>query len=305
MNDSADCLVGPSKLSGIYGSPFAQTEAEEVSRHAPRGSRTSWALNLVAWITSVVIAIIGCEKVEKTIEQSVGKAVQETVNPVRMQQSAEPLSHTHAALHAHALANQGSYPAAGSENPGTKESLSWRVQLLPYLGQQSLHSQIKQQGAWNSQANVALHSQMPSAYRSPHFQSADHKTVVLVPVSPPRQKGNTVFQPEKAGSLMEVIDGTSNVILVVEADAEAAVEWVRPADLSVEESQPKRGLGHLVPGGFSAVFVDGSVRFINSDIDDKILLGLFGRDDGIQVHRQLREHSRETSPRTVGAVSFR
>jgi hypothetical protein len=80
---------------------------------------------------------------------------------------------------------------------------------------------------------------------------------------------------------------------------------MRPADLAFDQANPKRGLGKLIPGGFCAAFVNGSVRFISNNIDDNTLAKLMQRDDQQQIGEPFDDHSQLISPKTVGAVSFR
>ncbi len=48
--------------------------------------------------------------------------------------------------------------------------------------------------------------------------------------------------------------------MLVEADAEQAVEWTRPADWEFNPAQPFAGVGKLRAGDFLTLFADGSVH---------------------------------------------
>jgi len=89
-----------------------------------------------------------------------------------------------------------------------------------------------------------------------------------------------MFPPgPKPVRIQDVLDGTSNTIFIVEADADRAVVWTKPEDYSYDPAKPLDGLGKEA-GGFNAVFVDGSVRVISRKIDPKTLAALFTRDGG-------------------------
>jgi hypothetical protein len=71
--------------------------------------------------------------------------------------------------------------------------------------------------------------------------------------------------------LVDISDGTSNTILTVEVNDDAAVIWTKPDDLDIAAGDVlKKILGHY-DGGFIIGIADGSVRFIRATIDPKIL----------------------------------
>ena len=83
--------------------------------------------------------------------------------------------------------------------------------------------------------------------------------------------------------MRQILDGTSNTLLVAEADVDLAVPWMSPKDIVFDPKQPKRGLGKTYGKTFPAVFADGSVHHISSDIDDQVLRNLVHRNDGNSV----------------------
>jgi hypothetical protein len=76
-----------------------------------------------------------------------------------------------------------------------------------------------------------------------------------------------------------ITDGISNTIMIVETDPDQAVTWTQPDDWELD-TNPARGLGQLRPGGFCALFCDGSVQFIRTDTGTENLRRLFVCDDG-------------------------
>lgn len=67
--------------------------------------------------------------------------------------------------------------------PRGENGHSWRVYLLPYLGEQDLYNQIRLDEPWNSDWNKQFHNQMPRVYANPLcrqiFREAKNETVCL------------------------------------------------------------------------------------------------------------------------------
>ena len=83
------------------------------------------------------------------------------------------------------------------------------------------------------------------------------------------------FGPAKQVTTLQMMtDGTSNTVAVVEA--RNAVPWTKPDDLPFDPNAnaPLLGAGSPHPGGFNALFADGSVRFLKSTIDLQTLKAL-------------------------------
>jgi prepilin-type processing-associated H-X9-DG protein len=84
--------------------------------------------------------------------------------------------------------------------------------------------------------------------------------------------------------MKEISDGTSNTILVVEADPDHSVIWTKPDDFEVDLENPARG---LASGGqlFNAVFADGHVEALEGSMNSKTLRAMFTRDGGERIER--------------------
>lgn len=142
---------------------------------------------------------------------------------------------------------------AASYDAADRPLLSWRVELLPYLGHEHLYSQFQLDQPWDSPHNRALLAQIPRVYQSP--ERCDEKTNYLV-----FRASYTPFGQRPPGmSLSRIEDGLADTVAIVEADEGAAVPWTKPADLDGDLDEFRRQVGNLREDGFFVVWLDGSV----------------------------------------------
>jgi hypothetical protein len=169
----------------------------------------------------------------------------------------------------------GRFPTDVRDKDG-KPLLSWRVQILPYIEQDKLYKQFKLDEPWDSDNNKKLIAQMPKTLRSPRQgDTTKDKTTYLAPLG----KG-FIWDDPKGIKIFEIADGTSNTIVLVEADDERSVIWSKPEDITIDVKNPFNGLlGHYTDGIHIAM-ADGSVRFMKKNVDPKTLWAMFTRDGG-------------------------
>jgi hypothetical protein len=165
-------------------------------------------------------------------------------------------------------------PAYRSDKDG-KPLLSWRVSILPFLGQGPLYEQFHLDEPWDSEHNKRLIPQMPAVFRSPWSHAEPGKTNYLGVAG---RRG--IFPGKEGVRFADIRDGTSNTIAIVEADDAAAVEWTRPGDFEPKLADLEGRLGGLRDGRFLALFADGSVSMISSRVAPATLNTLFTRDGG-------------------------
>lgn len=132
-------------------------------------------------------------------------------------------------------------PAAAIFDKQTgKPLLSWRVRMLPYLGEDKLYKEFHLDEPWDSEHNRKLIPRMPKMFAHPATKSAaEFKTHYRVFVSPAKlEAGKTdKFAPPFSLSptfdttlgRMTVADGTSNTIAIVEATE--PVIWTKPEEI--------------------------------------------------------------------------
>jgi prepilin-type processing-associated H-X9-DG protein len=159
----------------------------------------------------------------------------------------------------------GRFPPAGIRDRTGKPLYSWRVALLPFMGENALHQEFHLDEPWDSQHNRPLLDRMPKVYAEPS-ETSTSETVYQVFTGP-----RTAFEDPNGQQLSTFTDGPANTLLVVEAIQ--PVRWTEPVDLAYPP-------GNRHGGGFNAAFADGSVHFLRANIDEQVLRALITRNGG-------------------------
>ncbi|MFO1000227.1 MAG: DUF1559 domain-containing protein, partial [Planctomycetaceae bacterium] len=164
----------------------------------------------------------------------------------------------------------------GETGDAKKSGLSWRVHILPYLDQAELYNQFHLDEAWDSPHNMALVNQMPDVFKVPGVDQPGQTTVHVFAST------NTPFDPEKPVGFRDMVDGTSNTIMMVVAGPETAAPWTKPGGLTLDSANPAGALGTPGPS-FTVAFCDASVRNISVTLDPQVLSNLIQFNDGNPV----------------------
>lgn len=206
------------------------------------------------------------------------------VDSVRRSRSTKNLKHIALAMHNYHDVYKH-FPSPASFGPDGKPLLSWRVHVLPFIEQNELYKQFHLNEPWDSEHNKKLIAQMPAVYRSPKLRLGEKgRTNYLVPVG----NGALFSSMQDTPTFRDMTDGTSNTIMVVEANDQHAVVWTRPDDLEFDPADPTKGLRGVYRTGFLTVFADGSANFIKFPENPEqrsILKAFFTRAGGEAVQR--------------------
>ena len=198
----------------------------------------------------------------------------------------------------------GQLPAGIAAKGGL--GLSWRVQILPMLGQKTLYGEFRLGEPWDSEHNKKLIERMPKVFASPGKQTAPGSTFVRMTQGPggiilTRPDGKPQLRPNSAAGVpaygMKLVasipDGTSNTILFFEA-AEAT-PWTKPDELPFAMPAPVIGkggrselpkeikvpaMGGVFPDGFHAAMAEGRITFYKTGYPSGELAKLLCPNDG-------------------------
>lgn len=185
-------------------------------------------------------------------------------------------------------ADKGHYPAPTLKTETGIPTLSWRVELLPYLGHDELYKKFDPTRPWNFEPNKTLLQYIPDEFVSP--DRFDTKTNFQLPVFRTFMFGDG--RPRKKSDV-DKEDGAANTIMLVEVNDELAVEWTKPADFDPKDpTDIKADLGKVRGDGTFAVWGNGwTVLLANSLSNQQIFNAMtFDAGDGQMagtVHRDI------------------
>jgi prepilin-type processing-associated H-X9-DG protein len=175
------------------------------------------------------------------------------------------------------------FPPAVSTDERGKLTMSWRVAILPYMEHSDLYRAFDAKQPWDSPKNRVpgnIHLEVFRCPSDPGVTAGPAETNYVRVVG----KDTVGGMPNEAVKLSDITDGTSNTIMVVEVSG-LHIRWAEPRDVTVEEFMEMVAKGHASfhPGGFQALFADGSTHFITYGVNPKTLRALLLRNDGQPV----------------------
>jgi hypothetical protein len=147
----------------------------------------------------------------------------------------------------------GSFPPAYTLGPDNKPWHSWRVLILPQLGEEELYKEYRFDEPWDSEHNRKLAARMPAALGCPANDNEPRTTSYVAFV------GERTVWPGPNGA--RVIAGQANMLQLMEI-GDSRIVWTEPRDLSPEEALAEFAKPSVHGEGHHASTCDGKVRFI-------------------------------------------
>jgi hypothetical protein len=185
----------------------------------------------------------------------------------------------------------GTFPPAYVADANGRPLFSWRVLLLPYLGEQALFDRFDTSKPWYDRTNLAVLQHMPEVFRGP---LASRRSIFTHYAG---VAGSGTFfdcvQARAAGTacagtqLVAITDGTSNTVAVGEI-AQALIPWTMPEDVDIGRHPTlgaRGGFSGVLKEGVPFVFADGSVQFLPTFTPAGVLHAFFTINGGeVGVH---------------------
>lgn len=242
----------------VVGEP--RSSAWRLGRLGPRGRRSVAA--------AICLLLIGCVAVAAL---RYGSPALSGMQAARQRaQSLRNIERIAAALNAYAT-DHGSYPPPQIVAADGTPTHSWRVLLLPYLGEEELFNQYDLNQPWDSPSNQALAQRVPEVYRPPGGTALGTEAGYSLVIGP-----GTLFPPALPHGLQtlgprDVVDNPGQTLLVVESRPPLNVwaSWTQPGDLDVRLMQgtigtaPGREIGGGYQPGAVVATVDGRGHFLD------------------------------------------
>jgi uncharacterized protein DUF1559 len=162
-------------------------------------------------------------------------------------------------------ADHGCFPPPYTTDADGNRLHSWRTLLLPYLGEETLYESLEVEEPWDSESNRLWHGTPVDLYQCPadsSGSSTDTSYVMIV-------GGEGVFDKGKSRKAVDVTDGVSNTILLVEVTG-SGIHWMEPEDLEWEEMDftinGTKSISSEHEGGAHVMMCDGVVEFLKDEM---------------------------------------
>jgi hypothetical protein len=202
------------------------------------------------------------------------KEATDAANCARSQQNLQLIS---IALHKyHQVA--GNFPPAAYCSEDGEPLLSWRVSILPYVGEEKLFKQFKLNERWDSDHNKKLALQMPAIFQLPgdkaKYQSPSTYYQAFV-------GARAAFEPKGVVRVPDILDGLSNTIWL--AEAKSSVPWTKPEDISYDWTKAPPKLGNHFGNRHIVVMMDCTVYSVSQDLKEEVWHVLIMRNDGMII----------------------
>ena len=192
---------------------------------------------------------------------------------------------------AQALSNyessHGRFPPASVAGPDGRPWHSWRILLLPFMGENDLYQRYKLNEPWDGPNNIKLLPLLPQCYICPEQGRVRPTGTGYVAITGP----GSALGDAHGLRLSQVLDKHSETIMVVEWAGEE-IPWTSPVDLSLTtmsltvNARNRPAISSRHPGGANVSFVDGGVGFLKNSVPPATVKALMTIDAGDDPGRE-------------------
>lgn len=169
-----------------------------------------------------------------------------------------------------------SFPPAYTVDEHGRPLHSWRTLILPYIDQSDLYSQIDLTKPWNDPTNKQAMETQLHVFQCPSASVEPNHTTYLA-----SNGEQQAFHNNATRQIRAFADGPANTLMVAEVPSAFSVPWMSPQDADeslLNRIRADESTTHA--GGFQMLFCEGSVRFIECDIDEATFQALLTIDGG-------------------------
>lgn len=151
------------------------------------------------------------------------------------------------------------FPAPAIRDEAGNAMLSWRVAILPQLGQEELYNQFHLNEPWDSEHNKTLIAKMPENFLTDGDQPGMTRFLAFT-------GENTVLETPDVHPMMMM-----SKLAVVQVGPDKAVPWTSPQDVVYTSENLIASLGQLDEDGAIAMMFDGRPNLIPLDAEADLL----------------------------------
>lgn len=175
----------------------------------------------------------------------------------------------------------GTFPPAYIADNDGKPMHSWRVLILPFMGEDSLYSQYDFSEPWDGPNNIRLLKKRPYYCDSQRFPDDETETLIAAIVGK-----DCVFVGAEPIGKDDIPDGSVNTIIIGEVEG-MGIPWTAPRDVEFDQFTgiDKPGSFHSKLLGERILFLtaDGSANSFRKDVPVESFKARFTRNGGEQL----------------------
>lgn len=238
---------------------------------------------LIRWVVAAMVGLVLVGALMVALFRIAGDTIAEMSSGRYQASSMKNLQRIAEALNAYA-ADFGTYPPSATRDANGRPMHSWRVLILPYLGEDQLYNQFNLSQPWDHPTNLLAASRMPAEYRHPSgaVTSTPNASAYYL-ITGPRtlNPASGPLGPDR------VTDNASQTVLVIEGmPLVPSGQWSEPIDLDISKMQGDLKLnpgiepGGLLDNGVAFATVDGRPHFVPDTIEPFSMIALMTANGG-------------------------